>query len=207
MPGEPCWAKDGPSRRAHGAGPERGTPERSEGRTPGQGLFGYFCGCLTKVPRRKGETRRKPWRIEWICTLFSCSIAAKTTETPSTYPPQTPNWNRGIRVVCTFPWLQQRQRLETAQPHVGAGLLAMASARFNSNTAPLASRASPLPQRRCASLADPDTKQTGLPPRTPLIRPSCLARNTSPVLDREQSIYRGFRAYLMCEAAKTSAPD
>ena len=103
MPGEPCWAKDGPSRRAHGAGPERGTPERSEGRTPGQGLFGYFCGCLTKVPRRKGETRRKPWRIERICTLFSCSIAAKTTETPSTYPPQTPNWNRGIRVVCTFP--------------------------------------------------------------------------------------------------------
>ena len=31
-------------------------PERSEGRTQGQGLFGYFCGCLTKVPRRKGET-------------------------------------------------------------------------------------------------------------------------------------------------------
>ena len=29
-----------------------------------------------------------------------------------------------------------------------------------------------------------------LPPRTPLIRPSRLARNTSPVLDREQSIYR-----------------
>ena len=24
MPGEPCWAMDGPSRRAHGAGPERG---------------------------------------------------------------------------------------------------------------------------------------------------------------------------------------
>ena len=24
MPGEPCWARDGPSRRAHGAGPERG---------------------------------------------------------------------------------------------------------------------------------------------------------------------------------------
>ena len=22
MPGEPCWAMDGPSRRAHGAGPE-----------------------------------------------------------------------------------------------------------------------------------------------------------------------------------------
>ena len=58
MPGEPCWAKDGPSRRAHGAGPERGTPERSEGRTLGQGLFAYFCGCLTKVSRRKGGTRR-----------------------------------------------------------------------------------------------------------------------------------------------------
>ena len=24
MPGEPCWAMDGPSRRGHGAGPERG---------------------------------------------------------------------------------------------------------------------------------------------------------------------------------------
>ena len=24
MPEEPCWARDGPSRRAHGAGPERG---------------------------------------------------------------------------------------------------------------------------------------------------------------------------------------
>ena len=59
MPGEPCWAKDGPSRRAHGAGPERGAPERSEGRTQGQGLFAYFCGCLTKVSRRKGGTRRK----------------------------------------------------------------------------------------------------------------------------------------------------
>ena len=44
-------------------------PERSEGRTQGQGLFGYFCGCLTKVPRRKGETRRKIQCIEWICTL------------------------------------------------------------------------------------------------------------------------------------------
>ena len=42
MPGEPCWAKDGPSRRAHGAGPERGTPERSEGRTPGQAFLGTF---------------------------------------------------------------------------------------------------------------------------------------------------------------------
>ena len=69
MPGEPCWAKDGPSRRAHGAGPERGAPERSEGRTQGQGLFAYFCGCLAKVSRRKGGTRRKTSYIEWICTL------------------------------------------------------------------------------------------------------------------------------------------
>ncbi len=43
MPGEPCWAMDGPSRRAHGAGPERGTPERSEGRTQGRKRFGYFA--------------------------------------------------------------------------------------------------------------------------------------------------------------------
>ena len=42
------------------AGPRSRTgvrePERSEGRTMGQGLFGYFCGCLTKVPRCKSET-------------------------------------------------------------------------------------------------------------------------------------------------------
>ena len=70
---------------------------------------------------------------------------------------------RGIRVASLIAWLQQKQRLrlETAQPLVGAGLLAMASARFNSNTAPLASRASPLPQRRCASLADLAGKQAG----------------------------------------------
>ena len=43
-------------------------PERSEGRTMGQGLFGYFCGCLTKVPRRKGETLISVNRERWICT-------------------------------------------------------------------------------------------------------------------------------------------
>ena len=31
-------------------------PERSEGRTLGQGLFGSFCGCLTKGTRCKSET-------------------------------------------------------------------------------------------------------------------------------------------------------
>ena len=36
-------AMDGPSQRAHGAGPERGTPERSEGRTRGRKRFGYFA--------------------------------------------------------------------------------------------------------------------------------------------------------------------
>ncbi len=43
--------------------------ERSESRTQGQGLFAYFCGCLAKVSRRKGGTRRKTSYIEWICTL------------------------------------------------------------------------------------------------------------------------------------------
>ena len=38
--------------------------ERSESRTQGQGLFAYFyggptLGCLAKVSRRKGGTRRK----------------------------------------------------------------------------------------------------------------------------------------------------
>ena len=45
--------------------------DRSEGRTMGQGLFGYFCGCLTKVPRRKGETLIPVNRERWICTRHS----------------------------------------------------------------------------------------------------------------------------------------
>ena len=42
----------------------------------GQGLFGYFCGCLTKVSRRKGGARKSPLRIEWICTQTIKSAAA-----------------------------------------------------------------------------------------------------------------------------------
>ncbi|SDU58709.1 hypothetical protein SAMN04490201_2894 [Pseudomonas psychrophila] len=61
MPGEPCWAMDGPSRRAHGEGPERGPYARAS-------LFGSFCGCLTKVPRRKGETIISVNRECRICT-------------------------------------------------------------------------------------------------------------------------------------------
>ena len=51
-------------------------PERSEGRTWEPGLFAYFCGCLTKVSRRKGGTRKSPLRIEWICTQTIKSAAA-----------------------------------------------------------------------------------------------------------------------------------
>ena len=68
-------------------------PERSEGRTWEPGLFAYFCGCLTKVSRRKGGTRKKPLRIEWIYT--PCFI----TGTPSTYPLQA--FNRHIRFAFT----------------------------------------------------------------------------------------------------------
>jgi hypothetical protein len=56
MPGEPRWAMDGPWRRAHGAGPERGNLSAAKAVRQGQGLFGSFCGCLTKGTRRKGET-------------------------------------------------------------------------------------------------------------------------------------------------------
>ena len=41
------------------------------GRTMGQGLFGYFCGCLTKVPRCKSETNIPVRREGWICTRHS----------------------------------------------------------------------------------------------------------------------------------------
>ena len=50
------------------SGPGEREPERSDGRTLGQGLFGSFWGCLPKGTRRKGGTRRAPWRIQWIYT-------------------------------------------------------------------------------------------------------------------------------------------
>ena len=46
MPGEPCWAKDGPSRRAHGAGPERGNLSEARAVRRGKDLlltFGAVC--------------------------------------------------------------------------------------------------------------------------------------------------------------------
>ena len=45
MPGEPCWAMDGPSRRAHGAGPERGNLSAAKAVRWGEDLlvpFGSF---------------------------------------------------------------------------------------------------------------------------------------------------------------------
>ena len=61
------------------AGPRSGTgtrePERSEGRTPGQGLFGSFCGCLTKGTRRKGETIISVNRECRICTPCASCFA------------------------------------------------------------------------------------------------------------------------------------
>ena len=62
----------GPRMARHGVPTER---DRSEGRTQGQGLFAYFCGCLTKVSRRKGGTRKKPLYIKWICTLLMAELA------------------------------------------------------------------------------------------------------------------------------------
>ena len=63
------------------AGPRSGAgtrePERSEGRTPGQGLFGSFCGCLTKGTRRKGETIVSVNRECWICTPCDSCFAMR----------------------------------------------------------------------------------------------------------------------------------
>ena len=69
-----CYGGGAAGRRASRDGPwmaRGGVPteqDRSEGRTMGQGLFGYFCGCLTKVPRRKGETLIPVNRERGICT-------------------------------------------------------------------------------------------------------------------------------------------
>ena len=60
------------------ADPRSGTgtrePERSEGRTPGASLFGYFFGvwCTEKVTRRKGETNIPFKRECRICTRCTC---------------------------------------------------------------------------------------------------------------------------------------
>ena len=80
-------------------------------------------------------------------------------------------------------------RFETTPFFVGASLLAKQATRSSWPTPVMPSRAGSLPQRT-GGVTDPDTKLARLPPRTPLIRPSRLARNTSPVLDREQSVYR-----------------
>ena len=72
MPGEPRWARDGPWRRAHGAKPARGNLSAAKAVRQGQGLFGSFCGCLTKGTRRKGETNI-PVRCKCrICTRINC---------------------------------------------------------------------------------------------------------------------------------------
>ena len=63
MPGEPCWAMDGPSRRGHGAGPERGNLSAAKAVRWGQGLFGSFCGYLTKGTRCKSETDSRVKRL------------------------------------------------------------------------------------------------------------------------------------------------
>ena len=43
----------------------------AEGRSQGQGLFGSFCGCLTKGTRRKGETIISVRRKCRICTRYT----------------------------------------------------------------------------------------------------------------------------------------
>ena len=48
------WAKDGPSRRAHGTTMACGKPSKARP-NGGASLFGYLLGRLPKVTRRKGE--------------------------------------------------------------------------------------------------------------------------------------------------------
>ena len=72
MPGEPRWAMDGPWRRAHGAKPARGNLSAAKAVRQGQGLFGSFCGCLTKGTRRKGETNIPVICKCRICTRINC---------------------------------------------------------------------------------------------------------------------------------------
>ena len=71
MPGEPRWAKDGPSRRAHGAGPERGNLSAAKAlhhRVPihsmRRGTLG-FClhsGAAMGIP--------VDWIIEWRTSRY-----------------------------------------------------------------------------------------------------------------------------------------
>ena len=66
-------SRAGPWMARHGVPPQQcrseGTvePERG-GRMAGQGPFAYFWGCLPKVSRRKGGTRKRPSHIKRIRT-------------------------------------------------------------------------------------------------------------------------------------------
>ena len=70
MPGEPCWARDGPSRRALGAGPERGTLERSEGRTLTGDRSNLWCSKVLAIRfRRQTKTGGRCTRVGEPVTL------------------------------------------------------------------------------------------------------------------------------------------
>jgi len=48
MPGEPRWAMDGPWRRAHGAGPERGNLSAAKAVRVGEAFLGTFVAVWQK---------------------------------------------------------------------------------------------------------------------------------------------------------------
>ena len=48
MPGEPCWAMDGPSRRAHGAEPERGNLSEARAVRRGKAFLLTFAAVWQK---------------------------------------------------------------------------------------------------------------------------------------------------------------
>ena len=142
--------------------PARGTPERSEGRTPGQGLFAYFCGgptlgCLTKVSRRKGGTRRKPWRIDgYVLGMNNCN----TGHISAIHAQLEWGHSRCLHIPLTTAKAKTITRFETTPFYVGASLLAKQATRSFWQTPVMPSRAGSLPQR-IGGVTDPDTKQTG----------------------------------------------
>ncbi|OZY65560.1 hypothetical protein CJU74_11625 [Pseudomonas fragi] len=70
MPGEPRWAMDGPWRRAHGAGPERGNLSAAKAVRRGKPFWLLFRR-LEKVTRCKSETNISVRHECRICTQRS----------------------------------------------------------------------------------------------------------------------------------------
>ena len=87
-----------PVRRDPRSGDGMREPERSEGQWRGK-TFWLFLRRLSKVTRRKGATRRAPWRTQWICTQPNQNIKRSQPAAAPTFGSRRKPWQ--ITRICT----------------------------------------------------------------------------------------------------------